>query len=352
MTAELIKKTLKAFRTEDERIKQELKRFQDSIGNTGKILALINQLYQENQNTNCICFENQSFCTTLIGIGYLDLCKYDEAVKWLESGSSQFSIKGESWNQAITLRLLGHCYLLLGKTYESMGCYEKAKRIIQLRIRIGENNYDNTYHTLLKELNNLIKKSQKASKPAQLQKKKPEQPSQKTSALKMNARLTLSWLPIYPGVQAGANGPILVRPQLKSSQTDITLVTLDNKNYLLHSIAKSKQQITLVDGLNYGWAKVFGDSMVAANIDENDYVLFYESADAEHHSIVVASLLEPNGADLKLIVKRYTKIDHLLCSETIPPNLYDPIELGGETKILGTVVAIAKLTDETQLDVT
>jgi SOS-response transcriptional repressor LexA len=126
-------------------------------------------------------------------------------------------------------------------------------------------------------------------------------------------------------------------------------IRLDNNPYSLHSTAESKQQITLVEGLNYGWAKVFGDSMVAANIDENDYVLFYESADADHRSIVVASLLEPNETDIKLIVKRYNKIDHLLCSETIPPNLYDPLELGRETKILGTVVAIAKLIHETPL---
>ncbi len=346
MAAQLIKRTLKALRTDDEYLIETLKRYLNSIDDTSKTLALVNEFYQEHQRASCICFDNQAFCATLIGIGYLSLGKYEEAVKWLESGSSQFCIKGESWNQAITLRLLGHCYLIIGKPYESISCYEKAKRIVQLRIHIGKNNYDNSYKALQKELSKLIAKAQTESMPAESQSRKLRQPIQNKPTIRKNAYLTLLSLPIYPGVQAGTNGPILVRPKLKSSQTDISLITLDQKSYSLHSLLKDKRQITLSDGLKYGWAKVFGDSMNAANIYEHDYVLFYESADAEHHSIVVASLLEQDGIDLKLIVKRYNKIDRLLLSETIPPNLYDPIELGGETKILGTVVAIAKPIDE------
>jgi len=152
-------------------------------------------------------------------------------------------------------------------------------------------------------------------------------------------------LPVYPGVQAGPGGPMLIRPGAKTSHTDTKLIYIEGKLHKLLTVVARNQQITINGQFNYGWAKVAGDSMNGAYptpIIDGNYVLFYESDDADDNAIIIASWLDINGIDLKLIVKRYGKNDQCLYSDTTPPNRYNPISIQGDVKILGIVVAVAK----------
>jgi len=178
--------------------------------------------------------------------------------------------------------------------------------------------------------------------------------------------LVLPWLPIYPGVEAGKNGPVLVPPPQKGDCAAITQVILDDEPYTVYSMKMDDRQVTFTSGKRYGWAKVSGHSMNIATpvpICEGDYVLFYatishadegsgagengtviEQKDIEQKDpIVIVSWPEENKAGYRCIVKRYENSDKRLYSETDRKGKsFDPIRLSPDIRILGVVIAVAK----------
>jgi SOS-response transcriptional repressor LexA len=83
--------------------------------------------------------------------------------------------------------------------------------------------------------------------------------------------------------------------------------------------------------------KVRGESMIGANIKEDDFVLVVKQSSADVRDIVVASLGD------KAVLKRYNKIGNnvLLLSENKD---YEPILIETEqAKILGKVIGILKV---------
>lgn len=151
--------------------------------------------------------------------------------------------------------------------------------------------------------------------------------------------------PIYSYVEAGPSGPIFFEnPQLGYAEIPGKFIILDEV-YEIYSLAESRfgnKVISINNMKSYGWVKVQGNSMNKAfpvPICDGDYILFYQSSHPDNRDIVIASLLDEADAGNKFVVKRFYR-DELRSEST---HSYPPIILTSNTRILGIVVAIAKL---------
>lgn len=128
-------------------------------------------------------------------------------------------------------------------------------------------------------------------------------------------------------------------------------IILNNKSHSVHFLKPVDDVNALVGGKKYGWVKALSDNMNSSKpipISENDFVLFYDSADADNNDIVIAFCSDGSGAQ-NLVVKRYSKTNQVLISEASTP-VYAPIPIDGNVRIIGVVIAVAKPDNNNRYD--
>jgi hypothetical protein len=129
----------------------------------------------------------------------------------------------------------------------------------------------------------------------------------------------------------------------------IRTIEIDGTLYEIFSTNSSSRgqnrQITLNRNMEYGWAKVEGQSMNAARplpIMEGDYVLFTKQWQRGREAIVIACRFLTDS-EQTYMVKKYNAMDQTLVSETTDTSQdYSPIDINEDYQILGTVIAIGK----------
>ncbi|MGC1379196.1 MAG: S24 family peptidase, partial [Anaerolineales bacterium] len=176
--------------------------------------------------------------------------------------------------------------------------------------------------------------------------------------------------PIFGQVRAGPGGEAyLDTSYLKADAIDETLiVTFEGRNYKVNFV--NDYAATFVDGKQYGWLKVKGESMnnaINKPISCGDYILFHKNQHPDFCTgkIVVALLPETEAQPPHLVVKRLIKltgkipertdgygnelIKFILRSESlldVDPETGDDykkeISIFEESQLVGDVIAIAK----------
>lgn len=296
----------------------------------------------ERQCKCCIensCYEcgNEPGCLILTGFACLASGELKSAIEKFENANQHFQNEGETLNHAIGLIFIGKSYENLKNEQRAFHAYEKARKIIESYLLQHEKHY-----TIREKI--LPLKAGVDEKLAELNpytvKDKPAQPSQ--------ARLAFPWIPAYTGLQAGPNGPIWIGSLPKDGGSFVDEIILEDKPHEIYSVKSNDHIITLTSDKEYAWAKVSGNSMNDAkptSILEDDFVLFYKSGTADHHSIVIASHAEDKSAGNQHVVKRYSQNEQAFLSETKSPNSYPPMPITNHTKIIGVVIAVAKPKD-------
>jgi hypothetical protein len=314
----------------DPEIKKLKNQVIKSFGDPVAMRMVLRQQCDKLGTSKCYSCEIEAECSVIGGIAHLDLGEIDSAIQKLEDANQHFRGENETWNSIICMALLGLAFEKHGEQRQALGEFQQAlQKLSRNYLRVHANDYPAEAIRLVDDLQAKISR---------------KVPAKKKSSLRTQALLVFSSLPVYSGVQAGPGGPTWAQPLPKSPRTSVDQIILDDKLYSLHAIT-SGNQISLTAGKKYGLVKVFGDSMTASKpvkILEGDYVMFYESADAENGEIVIAACPENAGAGFMFIVKRYSKVDGHLISETTPPNKYNHILIDENTRIIGTVIAVAK----------
>ena len=299
---------------------------------------VLDQQCENKQQTNCYLCDDEGNCSVLRGIAYLHISNIKKALDEIEDANVHFRGENNEWNNTICLTLLGIAHEKDNKRHQALLDYQQALHILDNYLYIHENNYDHIYKasSLIEDLRDRL--DHRYYGPA---KETPRPVKNKT-------RIVLPWMPAYTGLQAGTNGPVWAGPLPKDKGPFVDEILLDDKSHEIYSIKQGDNLVTLTRDKKYGWAKVSGNSMNASKpvfIFENDFVLFYESADADNNSIVIASFSDGSGAGYRYMVKRFSKDDQSLISETEPPNLYAPMSITADVKIIGVVIAVAKAHD-------
>jgi hypothetical protein len=314
----------------DPEIKKLKNQVIKSFGEPIAMRIVLKQRCENRERSKCYSCESEGECSVISGIAHLDLEETEMAIKHLEDASQHFRGESETWNSIISMTLLGLAYEKRGEWRQALPQFQEAlRKLTRNYLRVHANDYPKEAIKLEEDLQ--AKVSHQA-------------PARKKKHTRTQALLVFSSLPVYSGVQAGPGGPTWMQPFPKNPRTSVDRIILDDKSHIIYAIS-SGNQITLAGGKKYGWAKVFGDSMTASKpveILEGDYVMFFEGNDADNGEIVIASCPDDSGAGYKFIVKRYSKSDGHLISETNPPNKYDHILLDENTRIIGTVIAVAK----------
>lgn len=327
-----LKKLLMRLVFEDVELCKQKKAMIDALGNKRNMQAILDKQSKERGSGNCFSCNEEGACSTIIGAAHFDLGQFKKAILELEDANHHFRGKDETWNLINGMELLGWAYEMDGNRHQALLEYKEALHILTYKhIPLHAQEYKTDGASLKNELTKLL------AEPI---------PNKKNQAnLNSLANLSVARMPIYAGVQAGPNGPIWQDPLPEKNYTDLDGVLLENRSHQIHSLIRGNKTITLTRDKQYGWAKVFGDSMSACSlvpIANNDFVLFYEAIDAEENSIVIASRQDVTGAGFQYVVKKLDKNKKMLLSETDPPGLYDPIPLTKNVKILGVAIAVAK----------
>lgn len=327
-----LRRLTELLKIKDPRINALRQSILDTFGNTIEMRRIIDWQCENREQTSCFACEREGGCLILNGIVYLKLGEFDKAIKELENANQHLRSKGETWNQVIGLAVLGNAYENKRKEHQALREFESADRIFTgnyLRTHSKE------YSAETDELGKLLKDQLKR---IDLGKGKRSTPANKS-------RLSFPWAPMYSNVQAGPDGPIWVEEETHDLGIFIEEVILEERHYEVHSLRQGDTIIALNNNKEYGWARVSGDSMNAAQpvpIFENNLVLFYKSQDADHDAIVVASCPEKSGAGCRHVIKRYDKQNRLLLSETEHPDQYPSMPITKDTLIIGVVIAVAK----------
>lgn len=306
-----------------------------AFSNHSAMHAVIKEQCREQGETNCYFCNAEGICFALRGVASLANRMTEDALKELENGTARLRSEDDVWNSAIGAVLMGLAHEQSRNSHEALLHYEEALDLIHTFLLDHENDYEDIERAsilkreVLEQLESLIHAQAGTAD---------EKPAS-------NALISFPWMPAYTGLHAGPSGPIWADHLSRESQALMETVILEDSPHKIYSVIKGDNLIVLNPELKYGWAKVTGDSMSASQpvpILENDFVLFQECRDVENGAIVIASCAEKSGAGYQFIVKRYIRNGHVLLSETNPPDLYLPIPIKGETRILGRVLAVAK----------
>jgi len=156
--------------------------------------------------------------------------------------------------------------------------------------------------------------------------------------------------PIYSRVDASPNGPILTESfDFDFAEIPDGNIVIDGKVYGVYTL-DSRLQLRLTRGSEYGWVKVYGQSMNASSpisIDDGDYILFIKDQKLNHGEIVIASLPDETGAGYRFVVKRCVidtrfSYEAILMSESTESH-HKPLKPNKDAIIIGKAVAVAKL---------
>jgi hypothetical protein len=314
----------------DPEIKELKNQVIKSFGDPVAMRMALKQQCGNKEKSKCVSCNSEAECSVINGIVYLNLEELEIAVKHFEDANQHFRGENETWNSIISMALLGLTFEKSGKGREAITEFQQAlQKLTRNYLRVHANDYPVEAIKLKEDLQARVTN---------------RAPSKKKKPVRTQTLLVFSLLPVYSGVQAGPGGPTWAQPLPKNPRASVDRIILDEKPHTIHAVS-SGNQISIIGGKKYGWAKVFGDSMTASkpvNIREGDYVMFYESNNADNGDIVVVSCPDDAGAGYKFIVKRYSQSDGHLISETNPPNKYNHILIDENIRIIGTVIAVAK----------
>jgi tetratricopeptide (TPR) repeat protein len=164
-------------------------------------------------------------------------------------------------------------------------------------------------------------------------------------------QVSLPWLPVYDQarIEADPRGKGFIDTQgSEGIPTAISHIMIEDKIYAIHVVKKSTfgsaGYIKLVQSRNYGWVKVFGNSMRDFNprIEDGDYVLFYPQQDSTDDNVVIVKQPDESIDEFPHLIKEYKKRDGNLYSHNKDKN-YPPLKCNEDCHIIGIVVAVAKL---------
>ncbi len=304
--------------------------------NPKELRKIIDRQCEYREQTHCYACNNEACCLILKGVVRLALEEVDIALKEIESANRNFRTEDETWNQIIGLALIAIAHEKNRKDHLAFRELEKACNLLINGYQpLNEKDYEERVTSLMASMEEWMDRLNPHS-------------TSKTTPKPASTRFSISWIPVYTGLQAGPNGPIWTGPLPESEGAFASTVILEDKPHRIFSLRQGDHMITTVSSRSYGWAKVSGDSMNGSKpvpILENDFVLFYHAEDANDNAIVIASRTEISGAGYRYNIKRYQKNERLLISETDPPGLYQPIRMDRDTKIIGVAIAVAKQTN-------
>ena len=296
------------------------------------------------------CKEDQYYYYLLRSYCKLGLDQVDDATNIAMYAAKGFRMCGNSWSE-----IYGHWFLGTIYAYQRRGYLYKAEMDLALEILEpvrqqcllnGEYDQAGNCQELISRLeHNRDAASKMGTGPLYLPGKNTPIPVHPPASPE-TGRLLLPWIPKYKAVRAGASGSILFEPTNEFPFAPV--VEIDNKPHRIHSLrgtSSTDHNVTLVNGVKYGWALVEGHSMnlsYPTPIPDGCYILFQGHNAAADNDIVVASKTEPDG-NLAYMVKRYRNAEKELISETSETGPeYSPIKLGSRHQILGIVIAVAK----------
>jgi tetratricopeptide (TPR) repeat protein len=311
------------------------RQLQSAFSNAAAVRAVIEEQCEEKVETNCYTCDAEGTCFALRGIAYISIGQIKEALRELENSEVHFRSEDNVWNSVIGTVLIGMAHGQNENNHEALLHYQKALNLLQEFLHDHENDYGDIERAraLIKELMEHDESLLHART-----KKMPRQNGD-------NARISFPWMPAYTGLHAGPGGPLWSDQLSQDSHAFMETVILEDRPHVIYSLVKGDHVISLNPEKKYGWAKVSGDSMNASQpvpILQDDFVLFHESNDAENGAIVIASCPDEAGSGCQFIIKRYVRNGRLLISETNPPDLYLPISIRREIKIIGRALAVAK----------
>ena len=136
-------------------------------------------------------------------------------------------------------------------------------------------------------------------------------------------------------------------PELNTSKdhfAEFHQVSIDGKQYIIHSLRSNTKQVNVIQDGKWGWIKIKGKSMDAmkgnTSINDGDYIFFQRNPNAGDNDIVIAI----HKDNLSAHVKRFRKYENTLYSETNEIGTeYKPMDIQKENmQIIGIVYAVAK----------
>lgn len=320
-----------------ERVRTSIVSSFDDIKNLRRILT---RQCDNRDETNCFRCEQEGVCFFMNGVLQYKLGAIGEAVQTLEAASRYFRAQGDVWNGIVGRAMLASVHEANGEAHKAQPEYQNALDALTAdHLRLHWTEYDEKALILQNLLDDQIKGCDKQAAKAQ--------PSARArqKAARPTTRLTVPWMRAYGGFYANPNGPTQTEFAQRGIKVHIDVVILDGKPHRIVSLRRGDNLLSLTEGKTYIWAKVSGDSMSAAKpvpINDNDFVLYYATNSADDGAIVVASCPDALGSGYQSVVKRFSKANRLLISETDPPGLYEPMPINGNINIIGVVIAVAK----------
>lgn len=292
-------------------------------------------------------FEEVPYFLLLLAYCYSYLNHGKKALENAYQASEKFRIAGDLVGQTISRWILALIYRYTNRMYDYRNELERA-------IKILSQEYDECTvsgdYTTLKKCRAILEQLQEES--AYAAKLGTQQVAENLSApypaqeQPEGDMLVIPWLLVYEKIQAGLTGIELV--EKSNCAVGVARLFLDDQPYQIYNLRKTSstdRQVRIRQGTRTGIIKVQGHSMNACRpmpIEENDYVLFFKTADAGDGDIVIASSSAPNGT-ISYIVKRYRAAENLLLSETSDrTQSYPPLKIGMLYKIFGIVHAVLK----------
>ncbi|KAA0272120.1 MAG: S24 family peptidase [Anaerolineales bacterium] len=311
-----------------------------SFDNVKDLRRILTRQCANRDETNCYRCEQEGVCFFMNGVLQFKLGANGEAVKTLEAASRYFRGQGDVWNGIVGRAMLASVHEANGEAHKALREYRKAyDTVTNDHLRLHSTEYDEKALILQNLLHDQIKDCDRQGAKAQ------PSPRARPKAARPATRLTMPWMRAYSGVYANPNGPTQSEYAQRSIGVHIDEIILDGKPHRIFSLRRGDNLLSLIQGEKYAWAKISGDSMSAAKpvaINQNDFVLYYEAGGADEGGIVVASCPDALGAGHQFVVKRFSKANRLLISETDPPGLYEPMPINKSIRIIGIVIAVAK----------
>ncbi len=287
-------------------------------------------------------FENQPYYYLFEGYAHEVLRNREEAINCANRAASLFRMRNQQWNEALVHWFLSILYQRHSRKDDSCKELQIATAILEGLAkgfqRDGRVADCQSCQTVLRQLYRYIS----------LSKSDLELISPATQDHK--GYLLPDWMPVYEQIQRDEKEIITWVEPNGSSGAEIQLIIIGERWYSIKSVRPNDEKILLDSTREYGWAKVRGSDMNAAQpipIADGDYVLFIKQPEVKEDDLVVASRWkDPKQKEYSYMVRKLGKKihgDNTLYSESSEvSDRYKPIPVGEDTQILGYVVAVAK----------
>lgn len=291
---------------------------------------------------NRIRTHRQPYYYLYLAIAHLKIGDKIPAKEALANAVQGFRIAGNAMNEALAEWLFGVIHFEDGKTVRSEQACTKALSLLDSLIQDHEIQGAYSHAQGLRKYYKKIEKFTKGINSKSKKKKADPPPSVPYFQVR------IPWVEVYDSVQAGTNG-IIWSDTPGISTANIDRIEIEGNAYTLHAVEfdenGDRAQLTLPTTLQYGLAKVRGQSMNASKpvpINEGDYVLFSTKKPKKRNDIVIAGYTFTDH-ETTTMVKKFIAKEMLLISETTDGSEdYSPIKMTEDHQILGTVLAVAK----------